>query len=290
MKAVHVLTLALVCVLSLCNAPAWALGEETFGNTPLNVANYADHPGLMPVINHESRVYHSWVNGNEQFYYRGGLDTLNAVLRQFSEAQGKDGEIVLRPGPGVTASFQGQEIPFNWNLHMIGGIARHLTTLPEGTKIWSTAPTLTVYVGGDLDPAKIQLPKGTPVVSVQNVKKRVREALKSKDMTVRGWGAGELIALDPYDAEDRDVVAGLLKDPETWVRLNAAGALSVMGKTAEPAVPALREALTTNDEQLKERVQDTLQKIEKAPDRAREETAHRDLLQWIQQIIAARKD
>ena len=134
------------------------------------------------------------------------------------------------------------------------------------------------------------LPKGTPAVSVQDVKKRVREALKSKDMTVRGWGAGELIALDPYDADDRDVVAGLLKDPENWVRLNAAGALSVMGKMAQPAVPALREALNTNDEQLKERVQETLLKIEKAPDRSREETAHRELLARIQQVITAQKD
>jgi hypothetical protein len=38
---------------------AWALGEEHFGNDPLSDANYGDWPGAMPLINNESRVYHT---------------------------------------------------------------------------------------------------------------------------------------------------------------------------------------------------------------------------------------
>ena len=52
-------------VLIACCGPARALGTEDFGNAPLNAANYTDWPGIMPVVNHPSRVYHWWVNGNE---------------------------------------------------------------------------------------------------------------------------------------------------------------------------------------------------------------------------------
>ena len=50
---------------------AFAAATETVGNQALNAANYGDWQGIMPVINHKSRVYHLWVNGNEHFYYRG---------------------------------------------------------------------------------------------------------------------------------------------------------------------------------------------------------------------------
>jgi len=53
------------------------LGEEHFGNAALNEANFQDWPGIMPLVNHPSRVYHSWVNGNEHFYYRGDTPALN---------------------------------------------------------------------------------------------------------------------------------------------------------------------------------------------------------------------
>ena len=50
--------------------PASAMmGEETIGNEPFHDANFQDWPNIMPVINNQSRVYHTWVNGDERFYF-----------------------------------------------------------------------------------------------------------------------------------------------------------------------------------------------------------------------------
>src|SRR5437764_8147461 len=109
-------------ILIACCGAARALGTEDFENAPLNAANYTDWPGIMPVVNHASRVYHWWVNGNEEFYYRGDVAALNDALAKFGEAGSPGREVVLRPGPGVTHSFDGkQQIEFGWDLHLIGG-------------------------------------------------------------------------------------------------------------------------------------------------------------------------
>jgi hypothetical protein len=197
---------------------------------------------------------------------------------------------VLRPGPGITHSFNRERgIAFNWNLQVIGGIARHLTKLEQGDKVWSSQPVLTVYTGGDIDLAKVELPKALTVLSVTEVRRRTAEGLKSPDKTVRGWGAGVLAALDPFDAGSRDLIAGLLTDPDNWVRLNAASALASFGRQAEPALPALREAEKTDDQQLRERVRESIRTIETAPERAGAARAHQEALDRIQQLLASRK-
>jgi len=281
----------MVLALAACCGAAWALGEETFGNAPLTDANYKDWPGIMPVVNHPSRVYHVWVNGNEHFYYRGDTAALNDTLRKFAEARSEVREVVLRPGPGEARSFdQTQKIPFGWKLHLIGGIARHVTTLEGGTKVWSPHPRLAVYVGGEVDLEKIEIPKGLTVAPLSQLKQSNRESLKSGDKTVRGWGAGELVALDPYDAESREAVMALLKDPDNWVRLNAVGVLPRFGKAAQPALPTLREFLQGEDAPLKAAAQKSIQEIEGAEDRAAAAREHQAMLQRIERFLARRKE
>jgi hypothetical protein len=51
---------------------------------------------------------------------------------------------------------------------------------------------MTVCVGGDIDLGKIEIPKGVSIVDLAGLSRRYREALASKDKTVRGLGAGEL--------------------------------------------------------------------------------------------------
>jgi HEAT repeat protein len=276
--------------LAACSSAAWARGQETFGNEPLNAANFNDWPGIMPVVNHPSRVYHTWVNGNEHFYYRGDAAALNDTLRKLAEAKTEVREVVLRPGPGVTHSFdRAQEIRYGWNLHLVGGIARHLTTREQGDKVWSKHPVLTIYTGGEIDLEKIEIPQGLTVVPLADLKKRTREGLKSPDKTVRGWGAGVLAALDPYDAESRDAIAGLLKDEDNWVRLNAAVTLPRFGKKAQPVLPMLREALKTDDAPLKAEVEKSIQAIEQAEDQAAAEKEHREMLDRISGFLSQRK-
>jgi hypothetical protein len=266
---------------------AWALAEEDFGNAPLNEANFKEWPGVMPVVNHPSRVYHLWVNGNEQCFYQGDLAALNDTLGKFS---GVPGEVVLRPGPGETHSLQGDRtIPFAWHLQMYGGIARYLQGLEGGKQVWSDRPVLTVYVGGPIELNKLEIPKGAMLLSITTVKKRTLEGLKSRDKTVRGWGAGVLTSLDPHDAESREAVTALLKDPDNWVRLNAAHSLPLFGKAAQASLPVLRENLNSPDPQLKEAAGESIRKIEAAQPQPEADRRHEELLRQIDRFVATRK-
>lgn len=281
---------ALLMILALitCCGAARAAGVEDFGNAPLNAADFTDWPGIMPVLNHPGRVYHCWREGDEEFYYRGQVAALNDALAKFGAAGSPGREVVLRPGPGVTHSFDGKQIKFGWDLHLIGGFVRHEATLHLGDQVWPTHPVLSVYVGGPMALEKIRFPAGVTVRSVTEVKRRTRAALKSRDQTVRGWASQALAALDPYDPESRDVIAGLLKDKESWVRENALHALAEFGRKAQPALPLLRAALETGDADLKAQAEKTIQAIEAAPDTTAAERAHRERLEKIERLLAVR--
>ena len=279
--------LAALALLAVCSVPAWALGEESFGNEPQNEGNFKEWPGVMPVVNHPSRVYHTWVNGNDQSYFRGDTGAVNELIQRLADVKTEARELVLSPGPGTTRCFdQTREVKFTAQLQLFGGIAKYVTTLEQGTKVWSRHPVLTVYTGGAVDVTKLQVPKGITVLTLTEVKQRTREGLKSGDKTVRGWGTGVLASLDPYDTESRDAIVQLLDDKDNWVRLNAAGAITLFGKKAEPALPALRRAMTSDDKQLKERAQESISRIEKAEDHPDAERAHQRQMEQIDQAAA----
>lgn len=282
--------LGLLLMLSGITSHAWALGEEDFGNKPLNDANFKAWPGIMPVVNHPSRVYHRWVNGNEHCYFQGDTTTLNEVLQKFAATPEKVHEIVLRPGPATVSSFdQTKTMNFNWNLHLVGGIASFMSKKDQGGLIWNKHPILTVYVGGAIQLDKIKIPQGINLLQLADLEQRYSQGLTSTDTTVRGWSTGQLARLDPYSKPSLEAIAKLLQDKEIWVRRNAAGALATFGKQAEPALPALRDALNTNDEQLQTRIQETIKTIEKAPDRSTEEKQHRQTLDKISQFCKSQK-
>jgi hypothetical protein len=104
---VRLSVLALLILACWTPSRAWALGEEDFGNKPLNELNYQEWKGIVPVVNHSSRVYHTWVNGNEHFYYQGDVAALADCLKKFAAFPTPLHEVVLRPGPGTVKSFNG---------------------------------------------------------------------------------------------------------------------------------------------------------------------------------------
>jgi hypothetical protein len=266
-------TWALLAILSsLAAKDAWGLGDETVGNEPLHEANYTEWKGIMPVINDKARVYSNWVNGNEHFFYKGTTAELNAALAHFAKIEVKSHEVLLRPSPGIAHTFDHKEIPHNWELHIHGGISKHLLTLDKGDEVWNKDPRLTIYVGGEIDLAKLEIPKGVTLLDIPTLSKRVAAGLAaSKDKTVRGWGCGELTSLDHFSGENMMAVAKMLDDSDNWVRLNAAGSLPQFGKKAAPHLPALRECLVAGDQGLKERAQAAIVEIEKAEDKSKEE-------------------
>ena len=114
MRRIPISLFLTVALLACCTTRVWARGEEHFGNGDLGEANYRAWPGIAPLVNHTSRVYQYWVNGNEQFFYRGDTAALDDALGKFAASKVKVHEVVLRPAPCEAKSFNGfKTIPYN---------------------------------------------------------------------------------------------------------------------------------------------------------------------------------
>jgi hypothetical protein len=285
LRAAAVLVLAVALA-----AEAFAAGEEEFGNEPLSPANYEAWPGIADVVNDKSRIYQSWVNGNENMYYAGGADELNRVLKVFAATKIPVREVVFRPDPGVTHSFDQTKPPirFNWHLHVVGGIAASLTGADKGELVWPKHPRLTVHTTG-LDLAKLDIPDGLTFVSVDELSARTRKAIDSTNQNVRGWMAGVLAGLDSFDAANLATLEKQLTDKSDWVRLNAAGSISQFGSQAKTAIPALKDCLERPDENLKTAARNAIETIELAPPRSEQAQAHAEGLKAIKEFLEARK-
>jgi thiol-disulfide isomerase/thioredoxin len=280
---------------------AHGLGEQHFGNRPLNERNYQQWKSIMPVINHESRVYHTWVNGNEHFYYRGSTKELNDILQKFAAldvdvrevvndilqkftAKGVDvREIVLRPGPKKAMTFNRKEqIGYNCLLHIQGGISRHEE---EVTNVFDKYPTITVFVDdSNIVLERIKIPAGVALIELADLRNRYLKGLYSKDREVRGYASYFLAQVDIYNESNVLAIAKLLEDEDMWVRLMAANALSRFGRKARPTLPALKRGLQDSNERIRNRFQETIEKIEAAKDTTEAEQKHRRILKKISQF------
>ncbi len=278
------LALAPLILASVTTAPG--AGEEQVGNTPLAEANYHAWPGLAAVVNDPSRVYYSWVNGNENCYYAGDAGALNRTLAHFNEAKLPVREVVIRPGPDKVRGFDGaREFTVHWHLQIFGGIAAHMTTRDRGDQVWPEHPRLTIYVGGNIDLDEILVPGEVTLVGLSELSARARRGTGSTDKSVRGWSAGVIAGLDPYDRENQTAIEALLVDDDDWVRLNAASAISHFGRQAATALPLLRECLQSENEQLKLRAARSIEIIESAPDQPGFASRHNAALQQISRFI-----
>jgi hypothetical protein len=267
-------------LLSVCQG--WSMGTERFGNEPFtDVANYVSWPNVMPVINDAHRVYHTWVNGNENFYFAGDTTALNAALKKFASIKAERLTVVLRPGPGKTSTFKKeQSLPFNWNLHLLGGIARHMSTEELGSNIWDPSPYLHVYVGGAIKLDEIEIPQGVEVLEIADLQSRYAKCMTSKNRGVRGWSCGHIAQLDPYNADSMRKIATLLDDGDDWVKLNAVGALSVFTGVADEVIRKLR-TVKTDDKQLQKQIAKSIDLLQKAQPT---ETARKEFQQSIASI------
>lgn len=287
MKAIPAVVAMTLLVLARAET-AFARGEESFGNKPLAAANYADWQGVLPVINSPQRIYTTWVNGNEHFYFQGDVDQLNEVLRDFAKVETPVRELVIRPENGITKTFDGKVVPYDWNVHLIGGIARHMSRLDKGALVWPTHPVMTLYLGMDFPLEKLQIPEEVTVTRVAELKKRIIEALESRDQTVRGWSAGELADVDRFDGRSVTIIARMLDDDEGWVRLNAAGALARFGAKSRSILDQLRPLEKSDDEALRTQVAKSIAEIEKAEDAKDAEKDHQARLKAIDRFLSSR--
>ncbi len=312
----------LAVFLLLSSAELYGRGMECVGYKSLNPYDYVEHTNIMPLLNYKARVYQIWVNGNEDFYYRCDTGQIGEILGLFVEAKPnvrdealwkqlveknpemKDAnsvrraseghvdlkEVVLCPGPAQTQTFSQDVIPYNVNLHIVGGVCGFLPTLEKGGGVWNRFPVLSIYVSDANQLEKITYPEEVTIVQLGDLKDRKREALSSSDRTVRGWGAGNLARLDPYDEESLAAIIKLLDDPDDWVRVNAAGAVRNFGRLAEPAIPALQRCAQSSNEQLSKVAAESLESIGNAECRIDEQKRHNELLQRIAEFVKSRKE
>lgn len=261
------LILSLSLVLIVLSRPGMlrGAGMEEFGNSPLSPANYVEWPGLVEVADDDCRVYTSWVNGNEDFYFAGTTEQLNESLKEFAEIKVKTHEVLIRPGPGKAHTFNRERtLDCNWHVNVHGGISKIVTTKDQGDKIWPADPTMEIWIGGSIELDKIKIPEGVTVLGVNEKSARARDGLDSKDQMVRGWGSLVLPDLNAYSAENYAAVEKLLSDSDNWVRLCAAGAIKQFGARAKAALPLLQQCAKSDDEQLKKAAADAIAVIESA--------------------------
>ncbi|HUE72234.1 MAG TPA: hypothetical protein VMP01_15225 [Pirellulaceae bacterium] len=241
------------------------MGTEEFGDTELSAQNYTEWPGLFELASDKCRVYSNWVNGNENFHFAGTADQLNEALKKFAAIKAAKHEVLIRPGPGKVHSFNRERtLDCNWHVNVHGGISKHLTTRDKAEHFWPGEPTMTIWIGGTIDLAKIKIPEGVTVVGVNEKAARARAGLDSKDQTVRGWGSSVLADMNPYDKQNVAAVEKLLTDDVSWVRLCAAGTIQRFGALAKPAIGLLKECEKSDDEQLKTRAAEAIAAIEAA--------------------------
>lgn len=276
------LSVAILMCATTRQAHGWA--QQHVGNEPLNENNYQQWKSIMPVINHESRVYHSWVNGNEHFYYRGGTKELNDILQKFAALDVDVREVVLRPGPQKVMIFDKEEqIGYNCLLHIQGGISRHKE---EGTNVFDKYPTMTIFVdGANTNLERIKIPAGVALIEVADLRGRYLRGLYSKDPWVRGSASYFLAEVDVYNESNALTIATLLEDEDSGVRTMAVAALSRFGREARPALPVLRKRMQDSNERIRNRFQETIEKIEAAEDMTEAEEKHNRILKKISQFL-----
>jgi hypothetical protein len=253
-----------VALVFLAIPTASGMGWESLGSHPFEDTNYKEWPNVLPVINDRNRVYHSWVNGDERFYFAGDTEALNASLKNFSGIKAERLTVVLHPGPGKTGTFNNRmTFTFNWQLHLLGGIATVMAKEHLGDNIWDPTPYMHVYVGEAIKLDEIDVPAGVNVLEIADLQTRYAKCLASNDRTVRGWSCGRIAGLDPYDAESMRKVAAMLDDQDDWVKLNAAGALSVYTGVKSEAIQRL-QAVKTDDDQLKKQIGQSIESLQEA--------------------------
>ena len=251
-------------------ATVLALGMETFGNAPaVKQPDWAD--GVVDVVNLKSRVYSQWVNGNENFFYRGNAQALNQALRKYAAVKADVRQLILLPGSGKTMTFDRKPIDFDWQLHVPSGIYKAVAKKDHAV--------MTVYVNankpggklerkqmekwlGDLDSesfptrqkAKLQLQK-----LGNDAKPFLREALKANlAVESRRRIEGLLEILRDFDVDDLKIPNGItvitvddlvalhtkgLKEADSTRRGMAVQELSALRSYSDNVIPAVAEIL-----------------------------------------------
>lgn len=212
-------------VVMLLPATCFGLAFCVSGNEPQSPQNYTDWPGLVDVVNDESRVSLVWVNGDEWLSYRGGTAALNRVLQEFGEVEADELHVILLPAPGpgvaVDVGKADSSSPAEWQLHVLGGISRGVAREFEIESVMEPAPTLRVYVSDQIALNELEIPPKLKLLQQSDIRQRYEEALKNGNDRARQHAAAaleRLAAQTPQPAAEGAEFAARLKMIEEFIR------------------------------------------------------------------------
>jgi hypothetical protein len=208
---------AILLLVLVLPAPAFALREIMLGNRPLGPGSGLDEKTLA-AVNMEERVVLSegGLDGTFDVYFHGGPKALNEAVRRFAAIPAGRHEVVLMPFPARPFEFGKESIPYDWMLHIPGDRAAGPNRRPARV-------TLTVYIPNANPPAP---------ADPRAARKWIAD-LASDDFKVRERAAKELAALGPSaaglfrealrgkpSAEARDRLEKLLADVSRDLRVD----------------------------------------------------------------------
>jgi hypothetical protein len=276
--ATALLVVLVVVVLCWTTEEALGLGFEKWGNEPLDgQPEYA--PGVLGLLNLESRVYWRWVNGNENAYFRGDTEARNEALKKFAAVEAPVREIILRPGPGEVNSFHGDRDRCDWRLQVPTGLYLSHVREEEGTEVRIKHATMTVFAGGgNVELERVEMPPGVTVLEVTDILQRCVAGLGSGDHAVRKDAAYLLAELAPLEGAILPLI-GALADEHRDVRSQAAVSLGRFGIRAAAALPLLRRALEDSSAGVRQGCEQAIARIEESEDEKAKQ--HRALRQRI---------
>jgi hypothetical protein len=204
-------------------ATVHALAFETFGNAAVGKnTDWAD--GVVDLVNLKTRVYSHWVNGNDNFFFRGTDRDVNEALGKFAAVKADLRQLVLLPSVGRTHSFDQKPIEFDWQVHVPSGIYKavvkrnhavmtiHVTAkkprkLKEGERkqIGKWLGDLDSNVFSARDAARLELEKVG-----NDAKPMLRDAIKKKHVLETQRRIEELLGrLRPMDVTDLSIPKGI---------------------------------------------------------------------------------
>lgn len=285
----HRILLLLVFMLCVATGGAWAARMESFGNKPVAEEDcYRAWPGIMVLINDTCRVFSSWTNGDEYFYYRGDTDKLNDFLIRFAAMKSPLHEVTFQPGPGRAQSVEKEKpVPADWRLHVVGGLAAHHVKTDNTAAVWDEQPALTVYVDdrGGIQLDRVRVPKTATVLQMADLNKKYREALRSDNSRVRADAALLLADKDPLNEKNVPLIASLLNDNDAYTRAAAAVSLGSFGALARSALPNLQAASQDKDQQVSALAKSSIEKITNGADQTESIEAFQKDVERINQFV-----
>jgi hypothetical protein len=205
------------------------------GNDPQSAANYKKWPGLVEVVNQESRVTLVWCNGNEDCFYQGDTAALNQAIREFAKVDLKEHRVVILP------QSKAKNQPYTWRLHIVNGIAAsRFTDVPNQNEFYDVEPALYVYAGKNIQLNQLIIPDGMNVLGEDDLRTRYRKVIETASPRVLEFTLPMLASLNVHHLEDAQMIAKFLNDKNERISSSALRSIKQYGSEAKPLISELQ--------------------------------------------------